>query len=819
MISLLSDARSALTSLRRRPIFVMTVVLTLGLGIGANAAVFSVVNAVLLQPLNLREPRTLASIAPSSRSAPSISVRAFASLKEKNSSFTAIAAYYLSSISADDEGIQGTVGVEFVTENYFDVLGVTAELGRTITPTDAGSPVVVLSEGYRRRRFGDAANILGQRVRLGGGLFTVIGVAPQSFRGIEVTRHPEVWVPISTISSFDLKFIVVSGRLNENLPILRLVGRLRRGTSHRQAEVELNRLDTDNVAITPSTQSASAARPTLTVVPIARAAISVQDPSTALSFVRLLFAIVALTLLLACVNVAGMLTLRNRERGLELGVRAALGAGTWRLGQHVLTETLLLALGGGGVGLGIAAIMIPVLSKLTVPGGLNLADLPLGINVRVAVFVVTASIVAAIIGVAGPAHVIARSQLFQVLRGNDEPTSRLRGRRVLISVQVGISLVLVVGASLFIRSLQHGLSADLGFDARELAAVSVQPHYDGRLVDNIRPYQAILAWMRSERGISSVAVGTHVPLSDRTPLPFTRGTRSDADREAPNAVLIPMVSVSADYFRTLGVPLLLGRQFDDVSDVAGAPRVTILNQSAARALWPNESPLGKQISLDHAVTYTVVGVVRDTKYRSVQDRDVPFAFAPMGQEDFVGFTSFIVRSRHPRAALSVLEHVVRSVAPDLQIPDSPRGRPRLVTEQLLSALAPQRFGATLLSMFAVIALAVAAVGIYGGVAYVVVGRHREIGIRMALGAQPAGILRLVLVETGAAVAVGIGTGVAGAAIAAALLRHLLRGIQATDWVAFFGAVTVVLFVAVVAAAIPGARATRVDPNRVMRLLN
>jgi predicted permease len=818
-MSLISDARFAVNALRRRPAFANTVIVTLALGIGANTAVFSLVNAVLLKPLNVRDPQTLVSIAPATRAVPRTSFRTYSTFVGKSTSFRAISAYYFSSLSAIDEGQLNTVNLEFVTENYFSVLGVHGATGRTIAPSDTASPssIAVLSEAYRRRRFGADSAAVGKQIRLNGRLFTVIGVAPASFRGIELTEAPDVWLPLSAISAFDLKFIVVGGKLNENLPILRLVGRLGPDVSRHKAESELSRLDQNNENIVRSQGTVFTNRPTVAVIPLTQAAMAVQDPPTAVAFVRLLFAVVVLTLVLACVNVASVTTLRTRERALELGVRSALGASAWRLARQLLVESLLLALAGGVLGLGAGMIMIHLLSGLTLPGGLVLGDLHLGIDRSVAAFALIASIVAAVAIGVGPAHSVARANVIDILRGNDGPPGRLRGRGPLVSIQVAISLVLVVGASLFIRSLQRSLSTDLGFDTRPLAAVSVRPHYDGRHAENIRPYGVILTWMRKEPGISAVAVGTHVPLSDRTPLPFTRGTKSDADREAANAVMMPMVSVSADYFRTLGIPLVMGRQFDDASDATGAPRVTMLNESAARAFWPNESPLGKQISLDHAVTYTVVGVVRDTKYRSLQDHDVPFAFAPLAQEDLIGFTSFIVRSDRPRAALAVLERVVRSVAPDLEIPDSPRGRPRLVTEQLLSVLAPQRFGATLLSIFAFIALSVAAVGIYGGVAYVVISRTREIGIRMALGAQRVEVLRLILWEVSLAVSVGAVMGITGAMLAAGLVRHLLSVIGPTDWLSYAGAVAVVLGVAVTAAAIPGVRGARVDPSQAIRI--
>jgi predicted permease len=770
------------------------IITTLALGIGANAAVFSVADRVLFHPLTIEHSREFVAIYPQDATTQTrhATLRAYRELSQRGNPLRDLAAFWTTGLTMGTADIDRDVTASLVSDTYFTMLGVSAAVGRVFTPRDAhdalGNSVAVLSAPFWRAEFGGDRSIIGRRIRLNGSNLTVIGIAPDHFLGTNLTSVPDVWLPMSTAPALGLTLLSRGADLNDDVPIFTLIGRLVPGVDNHQVE----------------------RTPGFSLVPLDEAAVMNDRPALR-RFVGLAFVVVALTLLLACVNVANLLAVRAGERSAEFGIRTALGASVGRLAQQLLVESTLLGVMGGAAGLAVALVVIRLLSSFALPGGVLIEHLGLGLDWRMFGFTFGLALLTAIGFGAAPVAHAARANIIDALR-NQVGQSRLllRSRSIALATQVAISLVLLVGAGLFVRSLRAGLSTNIGFDVKPLAVLSARPRLDGSHDDVIRPYLAIVAEVARAPGVVSVAAASHVPLAPAWALPFTAGGATNAATARVNVIPLPMEAITDDYFRVLGVPLVAGRFFD-ARDVAKSPRVTIVNESAARAFWPRESPIGKQITLGGSLAYTIVGIVRDTKYSTLQDKAVPFAYAPMLQEDLKGRLRFIVRSNHPRDALAILQRSASAIAPDLRALV-----PGLVSDRIDAVLTPQRFGATLFMLFSFLALGVSAVGIYGTVAYIVTQRRAEIGIRMALGARRTDVLLLVLRQSGTAILCGIVAGVVGAAFSTRFLEHFLYNIGALDRVSFAGAIAALSVVSVGAVLGPAVRALRIDPARAIR---
>lgn len=807
-MSFLTDVRFALRGFRRRPTFAAIVIATLALGIGVNTAVFSVIDAVILHPLAVAHPNEFVAIYGQSTGllyAPS-SFATYREVAEHRSTFTAVSAFATTSLTFGTGNIDRELTTSLVTSNYFTNLGVHAALGRTFMPSDpveiGANPTVVLSAALWRAQFGADRAIVGQEIRLNERPLTVIGVLPDQFHGTNLAAVPDVWVPVSMAPILNVSLLSKGTLLNEDVPLFSMIGHLGAGLTVERATADLSA-----GRRRPTELSGSAAAPTgFTVVPINEAAAAVSDRSTLFRFVRLLFFVVALTLLLACLNIANVLLVRASERAAEFGIRTALGASAGRLARQLIVESTLLSLAGGLGGLLLGYVTVRLLSSFTLPGGILIQRLDLGLDQRVLMFTFLLSLVTAVIFGLIPAVQSLRANVIEVLRQQGGQAAPVRGRAFSLAIQVAISLMLLVGAGLFMRSLQAGLSTNVGFDARPLAMLSARVKLDGLHAEVIRPFLDIVNEMTKTSGVTAAA-STHVPLASTWLREFVAGSPSNPEGQS---VMLPMESVTAEYFRVLGVPLVTGRFFDE-RDVKTAERVTILNESAARAFWPGESPLGRQITFSKALAYTVIGVVSDIKYTTLQDKGVPFAYAPLLQEDLHGRINFLVRSNNPQAALANLQRTASIIAPDL------KGlRAGLVSDEINAVLMPQRFGAMLLSILALVALSISGVGIYGTVAYVVARRRMEIGIRLALGARRFDVLALVLRQSATAVGTGVVIGIVGAVSTTRLLAHFLYEVTALDWIAFAGSIVLVVVLSIAAAVVPSVRALRVDPVKAIR---
>jgi predicted permease len=822
MYGLIEDVRFGLRSLRARPAFVAAVVLTLALGIGANTAVFSMINAIFIRPVAIVNPSRVVTIfqVMSSKQRDGLTFYpVFAGLRKESKTLAGVAA-----LSSNRTTVKGPAGVEtlvatVVSGSYFDVLGVRPFIGRLISREDDGahgaSPVIVISYRLWQRWFGADQQMLGKTVTMDNRAFTIIGVAPASFRGNSLATTTDFWAPLSMVTSLGIGTFYKPQYehtlfAEHQLPWLTIVARKRAGIADAAVDAEINHI----VAHIPHSfrlfgDTAAEPRSPLWTMPITQSA-ALRDRDALVRFVRLMFAVVVLTLLLACANVGNLLLVRSSERAQELAVRAALGAGRARIVRQLFIESAMLALLGAAVGLGFAVATVRALSAFTLPGSIALSELDLSLDGRVLWFTAAVAVGTAIAFGLLPALRASRVDVAAFLRNDRGSKAGTSIRNVLVAVQVALALTLLIGATLFARSLRAGLTTDLGFDPHGLAAVNVDLRTQGydkpRMAEYFRDAERRL---RGHPEIERVGIALHVPLAPATSLPM-----SSSDATTPSGAQSTRVitnSVSNDYFATLGVPILRGRMFND-AEAAGTETVAIVNEAAARAFWGRDDPIGRSLTmLMSNRRYTVVGVVKTTKYSSMADDDEAAVFYPLLQETGFGGVSVLVRSRTPASALHVIERELGAIDAGVAL-----RKPRLVGDQMDDVLMPQRFGSRLFGIFSSIALVIAAIGVHGVVAYGVSLRRRELGIRIALGARSVHIYWTVLRGSLLAVAFGGIIGLGAGALGSPALAAFLYGIHPLDAAAFAGATAALTIVAVGATVIPARRASRTDPVASMR---
>jgi predicted permease len=816
----LQDVRFAIRSLGRRPGFVAAVTLTLALGIGANTAVFSLVDAVLLHPLPVQKPHELVALyhtlEGTSREDDAVPYPLYETLRRETRSLAGLVGFRNIDIGVRIDGRSEQLQVATVSGDYFRVLGVPPQAGRLFTSDDDGrprtNPVVVLSDEAWARWFNRDARAIGSVIHAGEQTYTIIGVAAPGFRGTQLAASPQLYFPLSMITSVGDGGLF-SGRMTREVFTtayfgwIYLVGRLPEGTTSAQALQELNAATTaywQNLGAEAAGREKLASP--LRAYPLVHAA-ALGERDNLVRFVALLLAVVTLTLLITCVNVANLMFVRSAERSRELALRLALGARRARIVYQLFVESLLLALAGASAALAVGVVTMRLVSAFTLPGEIALATVGLGLDGRVLAFTGLVAVLAALVFGLIPAVRASNVAPGAALRAHTA-TGQRRPRGILVALQVAMSLVLLVGATLFVRSLQAGLRTDLGFDPRPLAAVTANVRKQGYESRRERTwFLDAAALARRLPGVSAAAVGGIVPLADVPELPFTP-VAGGSDRAR---LSLGLNVVSTGYFDVLGIPVLEGRDFSATDEPAGA-RVAIVNAAAARVLAPDSPVIGRTIRLMGTIEFTVVGIVRNTRIESVRDEAKPMVFANVAQfSPGSGDASIVVRSRSPAASLQALQRALRELHPDIPIRNA-----RLVADQLDTVLMPQRFGATLLSVFALVALSVSAVGIYGVVAYGVTQRKAELGIRIALGAQRAHIVRTVALRSGLAVAVGMAGGLGAASVATRGIERFLFGIARFDLPAVGVAVALLAVSAATACWVPVRHAIGVDPLSAIR---
>jgi len=814
MRTLFQDVRFGLRMLWKSPAFTVVAVVSLALGIGLNTAIFSVVNVLLIRPVPVvKEQDRLTWLRAS------ISYPDYLDYAEQTKSFAGMAAVTgTSEFSLSSNGEPELIKGEYVTGNYFDVLGVDALKGRTFDKAEGQTPtpVVVLSEHLWRTRFDSDASIVGRQISINGLGFTVVGVTPKNFIGTEVGLNRELWVPLlmqpvlnppeagSAADPF-------SNRFNErNSQWLAVFARLNPGVSREQAATELG---------TVARHIAEAYRgkvdaQTLRSVQLLgmSGGMDPRDQQEALPLAGIVLAVVALVLLIACANIASLLLARAAIRRRETAVRQALGASRSRLVRQWLTESVLLGVAGGALGLLLAWWANQLLSTYlqTTP----LATLELGLDYRVLAFTLIVSIATGIIFGLAPALQASRLDIITALKseGSWQSTGRSRLRAVFVTAQLTLSVVLLIGAGLFIRSLQSANRIDPGFRVDRALTVPINLgllRYNETEGSNF--YRDLLTRVQAQPGVERASLVRFQQLGFSFAQYQVMAEGNGAQRN-DEGVDVGFNVVGPNYFKTMETPLLRGRDFAE-TDRKGAPGVVVINETLAEILWPHEDALGKRLSVagPEGPFFEVVGVARDGKYRSLGEESHPYVYQPVLQSYDPKMILVVRTTGEPQALAPAVREHIRALDAKLPIADV-----KTLRDQVNLSLFPSRVAAWTLGGFGVLALLLAAIGIYGVVSYSVAQRTREIGVRMALGAGRKDVLRLVLGQGLFVIAFGLGVGLLLAFAVTRLIAGFLYGVGATDLLTFGGVPLLLGIVALGASYIPARRATRVDPLVALR---
>ncbi|HEX8149356.1 MAG TPA: ABC transporter permease [Pyrinomonadaceae bacterium] len=809
MRTLLQDVRYAARTLSRQPGFAAVAVLTLALGIGANTAIFSVIDAALLRSLPYREPGRLVHLWESKRSRDfeqrEASYPDFLDWRAQGPEvFDGLAGYTGRPFALADAGEATRTRGAAVTANFFDLLGVNAAAGRTFVAGEDGPEarrVVVISHGLWRRRFGGERSAVGREVTLDGHAYTVVGVLPAEFN-FALLGDTEVWTPLAPTPD-------VAAR--RYMHWLNVVGRLRRGVSLEAARAHLatvaSRVERDD----PGAHAGVGLR----AVPLQEEFVGPVRP-----VLFVLLGAVGFVLLIACVNVANLLLARSAARQKEVAIRAALGASRWRVVRQLLTESVLLSLAGGAAGLVLALWGVDLLVSL-IPAA-RLAQMPylqgLSLDRDVLLFACGLSLLTGVLFGLTPALSASRADLQGALKEGGRSTVSRGSRRLrdlLVVAEVALALVLLVGAGLLMKSLVVMLRVDPGFDARNLLTMRVAlppSRYDegGRAA---RFYEEVLRRVKAVPGVRGAALTSNLPLAGDG----GTGTAQVVGRQTPAAELTEshMRTVSANYFEVMGVPLFKGRAFDERDDAA-APPVLLVNKTYAERVFPGEDAVGRRVAFKFAsdTQFEIVGVVGDEKVTSLDARTTPVIYFHTLQGPDSS-AALVVRAdaADPLALAPAVRAEVRALDPEVPV------FAVQTLEQMVAgsrAAFVRRYPAYLTGVFACVALLLALVGIYGVVSYTVAQRTHEIAVRVALGARTRDVLRLVLGHGLLLALGGIAVGAAGALALTRLLSGLLFGVSAAD-PAVYGLVALLLAaVALLACLVPARRATKVDPMVALR---
>ena len=821
METLWQDVKFGFRSLTANPAFTLVAMLSLALGIGANTAIFTVNNAVFLSPIPVREPSRLMRIETSDRATKTsnpaldrspVSILNYEDFRTQNDVFTDVSAFIPFGVTLSGAGDPQPLPVQLVSANYFDLLGVRAMLGRTLLPDEdrkpGGNPVCVLSHSLWTRQFGADPSLVGRTITLNSVPYTVAGVMPPNFKGTLTVGDPDViWIPLSMHSQ------VLSGPVetlynNRRMRLANLFARLKPGVEPAQAAAQLKTIASRLEREYPLANDGR----TAVVSPLAEGVLGGLPRDTLLIAAVALSAVVGMVLLIACFNLANMLLARAARREKEMGIRTALGAGRGRLIRQLLTESLLLAAGGGVGGLLLARWGSELLWSFR-PSFLVAQAVDLRLDPRVLGFTLAITLLTGLVFGLAPAIRASSPQLNEVLKtGGRGNTAHMHAglRSTLVISQVAFTMVALASAGLFIRSMQNVQRVDLGFEARDLFTFGMDLSTLRWTPEQGRAFQRqVLDRMRAMPGVESAALSSDAPIGGgllRTVL-----TPEQAAAPNPRGTLAGIDTVSPEYFATLRIPVRDGRAFTDFDRAETAPAI-VINQAAARIFFPGEQAVGKRLKfLGEDFMREVVGICGDTVTVTIGETPQPVIYVPLAQ-DYQAFLSVDVRTRAaPEAMLPAAVAEVHRLNSRLAL-----AVPQTIQQRIGTGLWAPRMGAALFGIFGLLGLLLAAIGIYGVMAYMVAQRTNEIGIRMALGAARTDVLGMVVRQALRLALAGILIGVVGGLLVTRLMSNLLFSVSAADPLTYSTVSLVLAAAAFTAAWIPAWRASGIDPVTALR---
>lgn len=812
MEQLLQDLRVSLRRLRKAPGFTFIAIMSLALGIGANTAIFSLVNSALLRPLPIERPRELVALnnvtEKGENEFPVHSYPNYRDLRDRNAVFSGMILYRMAPISLSHDGVNERVWSYLASANYFDVLGVRPAMGRLFTQEEDRSPgahpLTVITHACWQDRFGGDPKIVGKSILVNGRDFTIIGVTPKGFYGSEVGYRTEMWFPVMMQKQIEPGGDWLEARDTVNAMVQ---ARLKPGVTMAQAEENLKSIAAQLAREFPKENEAR----TIALSPAGLFGSFMRGPVR--GFAGVLMAVVGLVLLLACINLANLLLARATERRKEIAIRLSIGATRARLVRQLLTESLLLSIAGGIVGVLLAYWLVDAIMGYKPPMDIPLAT-EIHIDYRVLIFAMVASLVTGVVFGLLPALQSTRPDLVPALKDEVSVGGYRRSllRSGMVVVQVTLSIVLLVCAGLVLRGLQRAQLLNPGFipqNAIEMSFdLSLQGYDDGR----VRAFKRqLLDRVRALPGVQFAGLTNYLPLSMNINQDsiFVEGRPQGRGGNAPISM---HSSISAGLMPALGVRLLQGRDVAETDDDKH-PRVALVNETFARRFWPGESPVGKRISTesDQGPWIEIVGVAQDGKYFSLGETPTMMLFTNL-RESSGSFLSMVVRTVGEPAGLTAsIRREFQQLDPNLPIYNV-----KTMVEHMALPLFPARVAAMLLAGFGLLAMALAAIGLFGVMSYAVSQRTREIGIRMALGAGTGEVFKLVIGQGLVLTLIGVGLGLGLAALGTRLLATLLYGVNALDPATFTAVTTLLCAVAFLACYFPARRAMRVDPMIALR---
>ena len=818
MPTILQDIRYGIRMLTKNPGITAVAVLTLALGIGANAAIFSGVSAFTLRPLPVPEPDRLVrpiEVVEDRGISDEVSYPDFADYRDQSTVFEAISAEDMLPVALDSETQSDVVWGQVVSGSYFDVVKVKPIMGRTFLPEEdkvaGANPVVVISHSLWQRRFAADPNIVGKSIRLSNREYQVIGVTPASFNGSKFALVMDFWVPMAMVDELRRSQGLLTDRGSHWMNVL---ARLKPGVTREQASQEMQSIAARLNQAYPNDRAGNTQAKVETEIDARFGeATTVMKSGSAIAM-----AIVGLVLLIACANVANLMLARAAARRKEIGIRLALGASRARLIRQLLTESLLLSVLGGAFGLLLAFWVTDLMQGFVPVLEYNIAESFFALDRSALVFTLVISLATGLVFGLAPAWHSSNPQLVPILKGDLAANERLRRRRVslrpaLVVVQVALSLAVLVCGGLFIKSFRKAQTMDPGFGTKSALIASLNPELVGYDAERSRNFfRQIIERASSLPGVEAAASARLMPLGDSSNSngPILKEGETLPRGSAGRSIMTNVVS--AGFFRAMQIPFVEGRDFDD-RDQVKSQRVVIINQEMAEMLWRGESAVGKRIFIgtESREPNEVIGVVKTGRYRNLAEDPKPYFYYPMSQRRPSSMQLVMRTSVDPRSLVGALRKEVQNI--DRSVPVS---GVKTMDEHMTYALWAPNMAATLSLAFGVVAILLSAVGLYSVMAYVVSQRTREVGIRMALGANRADVLKMIAAQGMRLAVVGVVIGLLLSLALARALSSLLIGISGYDVTTFVIVSAMLVLVALIACYLPARRATKIDPLVALR---